>query len=726
MCRLFLKRIVLTILCLVAYVIGYGQLVSNNVFLKGKYQEVGIDNTGAFGSDVDAPAGYHPRGGAGYANNIGFISDPAQDGWALGTPNYIGDYFLPGGVPHEGWALRINGQVNRAWRNTGTGNFSAAPGSTLTLTGTNTSYETVGSEHITEWTGTMGTMAIKQTTTMDTNSLFFVTQVVLRNTGTAALPGIYYMRSVDPENEGAVPGGSYTVTKTITFQPTGLVGADNKCLVKTIGPNFPLLSYMGLGAIDCRAKAFLPTGGASDPAYDPMAYSAMTAPATLYALGASTSVNSCAGIVFNIGTVAAGDSAIFSYAYILKEAYIDSAFNSLRGNWKIDGGNLQSGDTITLCRGRTLDINITGGGAYIWGDWTPNAGLAYPSGRNNTITVQPITTTYTVIGTTTVCPESDTLKITIIPVGDTTEINQTICKGQTYDFNGAIKFEAGTYFQTFSTEALACDSVTRLNLTVNPTPSVNIQARETTICDNEEGVFTINGPTNGASYQWLRDGNIIAGATGTSYTSPALAGVYRVAGVSDLGCPDTSRGITLIVNSAATVDIATVQLEEICVGDTIQLSVNSQPGYSYSWSPEAFFRNITGARYPTVRGKIPESGFVTVTGRNRFGCTATDSIRISTKPCCQVAFPTVFSPNGDGLNDFFKPLMQPGQKIVSFQVFNRRGNLVFDNPNAQKGWDGTYEDTGDAAGQEVYFYRIVYNCTDGTVFEEKGDVTLLR
>ena len=62
------------------------------------YAEVGVNTCGAFASNAAPPAGYvlpvFPA--------LNFVADSDLDGWDAGTPNYCGDYAIPGS-PVEGW-----------------------------------------------------------------------------------------------------------------------------------------------------------------------------------------------------------------------------------------------------------------------------------------------------------------------------------------------------------------------------------------------------------------------------------------------------------------------------------------------------------------------------------------------------------------------------------------------------------------------------------------------
>ena len=69
---------------------------------------------------------------------------------------------------------------------------------------------------------------------------------------------------------------------------------------------------------------------------------------------------------------------------------------------------------------------------------------------------------------------------------------------------------------------------------------------------------------------------------------------------------------------------------------------------------------------------------------------------------------TAFTPNGDGKNDKFYPVLNgpnSSSKVIAFRVYNRWGQLVYDNPNAP-GWDGGYGGTPQATDTYVYFVTV--------------------
>jgi gliding motility-associated-like protein len=114
---------------------------------------------------------------------------------------------------------------------------------------------------------------------------------------------------------------------------------------------------------------------------------------------------------------------------------------------------------------------------------------------------------------------------------------------------------------------------------------------------------------------------------------------------------------------------------------------------------------------------------VTLIVLNEGDCRDTMILDICILPATPIFIPDIFSPNGDGWNDF---LYVRGEGITSMQfaVFDRWGEEVFYSDTPEKGWDGNYRAKQMPSGVYVYYLRALLN--NGEVEELKGDVTLLR
>lgn len=152
----------------------------------------------------------------------------------------------------------------------------------------------------------------------------------------------------------------------------------------------------------------------------------------------------------------------------------------------------------------------------------------------------------------------------------------------------------------------------------------------------------------------------------------------------------------------------------LCIGETATLAAVQQPqNVSYAWS--------TGATSPTIQ--VTEPGNYLISATNMCG-TSTDTATIDFY-FCDIEFPNVFTPNGDGNNDYFQMLFYGGLSTFECTIVNRWGNTIreFNNPAFQ--WDGT-DEKGDSMEEGVYFYiaRTITNA--GDEIEKHGLVHLVR
>jgi gliding motility-associated-like protein len=88
--------------------------------------------------------------------------------------------------------------------------------------------------------------------------------------------------------------------------------------------------------------------------------------------------------------------------------------------------------------------------------------------------------------------------------------------------------------------------------------------------------------------------------------------------------------------------------------------------------------------------------------------------------------PNIFTPDGDGRNDKFYPVMTCNALAYQFKIYNRWGLLIFETSDQDDKWDGTYR--GNTVPEGVYFFLIKYNfdSSTGKLYDKVGSVTLLK
>lgn len=222
--------------------------------------------------------------------------------------------------------------------------------------------------------------------------------------------------------------------------------------------------------------------------------------------------------------------------------------------------------------------------------------------------------------------------------------------------------------------------------------------RDTAICNGDMLEITVNVP--GAIYNW-RDG----------YTSPSITvdkpGKYYVA-VTKNGCTISD---TLNVK-ARDFRFSLGRDTIVCLGKELTLSTSLQG--SYLWQDNSVNRSFVVT--------VPGTYWLTIKDGN---CNATDSISVAYENCnCTPQIPNAFTPNNDGTNDLFGPLV--GCQVVNYSlsIYNRWGQCVFASNQLSSKWDG--RQAGEPALTGTYFYYITYWDTNGKPYTYKGDVMLIR
>ena len=205
-------------------------------------------------------------------------------------------------------------------------------------------------------------------------------------------------------------------------------------------------------------------------------------------------------------------------------------------------------------------------------------------------------------------------------------------------------------------------------------------------------------------------------------------GVYvvKLNAVTNPNCPASEVEDTIHVHAYPNAQIAPFVTigngAQICESDSIQFSpVHFDENNLYTWTPGHYFNENNKS---SIWGRVDNPGYIKLTVNDPFGCTATDSIFVNAQPCCQLYFPTAFTPNKDGKNDHFHPITAGNHPVHFFRIANRWGQTVYETREEHfSGWDGTFNGVPQDMG--VYYYFISYVCDKGDA-TQKGEVTLVR
>lgn len=179
---------------------------------------------------------------------------------------------------------------------------------------------------------------------------------------------------------------------------------------------------------------------------------------------------------------------------------------------------------------------------------------------------------------------------------------------------------------------------------------------------------------------------------------------------------------TLVINSFDVV-LKADYLQPICLKDTAVITLPTAL-YNYTWQPanNASLNNYVWRLYPT------NSITYTITGERLPGCTLSDTVLINVKLNCvadYIYFPTGFTPNGDGKNDFYKPSINGQLTVYEFTIFNRYGQPVFRTTSSSDGWDGRFKNSKKPLNGG-YVWMCRYQFAGRPVQQEQGSFILIR
>jgi gliding motility-associated-like protein len=369
-------------------------------------------------------------------------------------------------------------------------------------------------------------------------------------------------------------------------------------------------------------------------------------------------------------------------------------------------------------------------------------------------------------------------------------IDARICEGDTYQLNGQSYDQEGT-FEQLLTAANGCDSLIRINLSYGDPRDVVITG-DSIVCDIspaelDAGDYSAYAWSTGARSRAITVGQAgdysvtvtnELGCTGTAAFSvrnselsaqlqatppdclmgteweidvvniqdgfPPIqfrlndgpfqdmsnfadldAGTYEVTIRDQTGCEYSE---SIVLEGRPRLSVTVEARSEVLLGDTVMVRQSTnRPVVSYAWSPEEGF-SCTDCSAPIFRPLNSGDYFLEVTDDE--GCTALDSFFIQVTKNRSFYAPNAFSPNGDGVNDYFMPLFgNDVGRIENFRVFSRWGSLLFERPEGLPNstdlrWNG--RSNGEILPKGVYIWTANIVFIDGVSVQASGDVMLLR
>ena len=241
------------------------------------------------------------------------------------------------------------------------------------------------------------------------------------------------------------------------------------------------------------------------------------------------------------------------------------------------------------------------------------------------------------------------------------------------------------------------------------------------------GSLTLNASPPGKKISWSPTTNISNTTIYNPVVNPTVTTKYKAILEDSLGCFKDSAFVDAIINPLPIVNLGPDRVYAYATNFTLA-PIYSNNIVSYNWTPTN--GTLSCATCPVPTGFADVVRTYTIKVKSDSGCVASDNIKISiTCENSNILLPVAFTPNGDNVNEKFKPTTRGIKTITSFLIFNRFGQIIYEaknlNPNnANNGWDGKYK--GQLQDPQTFVYFLSSICDSGEVLEKKGTVILLK
>lgn len=399
-------------------------------------------------------------------------------------------------------------------------------------------------------------------------------------------------------------------------------------------------------------------------------------------------------------------------------------------------------DTI-ICDADSIPLLVTGGDFY---DWSNETLLSQDSIANPIAFPDTTTNFQLIVVSNSGCSDTSNILIRVqapleIVLSDTIPAcknspvliggNPTALTGDVYQWSGGqfldsdiidaptATIDTTTTFYVYVEDSIGCNDSDSIHVEVFRTTG---HSPDTSFCDGQNIPLTFSteqgvGPL---LYTWFPTAGLSDTTSNTTLASPSVSTIYTVTAIDQLGCIDTAQ-FNLTVLDLARAGF-TYSMYPTCENIEIEFLNTSTDATTFSWL-------YNGAEFstemdPTLSLPYSQPFTVQLVANNAEGCsteiTITDAASTFNEEFSYV-IPNVFTPNGDGVNDFFEIDVDNRLKeCTDISVFNRWGQLVFQSSGNVHSWDGRYFG-GDEAPNGVYFYLFEVN---GQTF--KGSLNLYR
>lgn len=278
------------------------------------------------------------------------------------------------------------------------------------------------------------------------------------------------------------------------------------------------------------------------------------------------------------------------------------------------------------------------------------------------------------------------------------------------------------YIRMLVTSDKGCRDSSATSVGIYPYPFADYLVKQPA-CINQEVLIvnkTLNNTASAINYLWDFGNGQRSGLRSPAYSYPAAGNFNLSLSVSTVQCPQTftTKIVPIVIEAPAP---GIVYPEKDAVYNFPERLQARAIGNAALWTPATSLDNRFSYN-PTFRGITAQ--LYTIELQTASGCITVDTQLVKTHKKIEIYVPTVFTPTGDGLNDYLRPLLMGFAKVNYFRVYNRWGKLLFQMQSDRPGWDGRVN--GQAAEPQTVVWMIEAVDVDGEVHRRQGTTVLIR
>ncbi|MDB5130806.1 MAG: hypothetical protein JWR02_555 [Mucilaginibacter sp.] len=301
------------------------------------------------------------------------------------------------------------------------------------------------------------------------------------------------------------------------------------------------------------------------------------------------------------------------------------------------------------------------------------------------------------------------------------DMSKAVAEGRTFKISPAPPDMTKYAVVVFPYNGLGC--VDTLYTTVNKIDNgFKLQLADTVFGCPATGVdLTVGGVTSGSS----------PGMTYSYYLDPLAvsylpnpdkvmaSGVYYIQGINTEGCMNILP-VTVIIDPPV-IDVVDPQPVNFPAVVDLSTSYVHYPGFTYN-----YYSDAKGTKPVANFSAIKASGTYFIKAINKTGCDTIVRVNATVDPPpYTITAPNTFTPNNDGINDYFNVSVIGYIRFDYLKIYNRYGQIVFSTTSVNENWDGKLNGKPVDAGTYYWVFEATNDYYHSHIVKS-GSITLLR